>query len=213
MPSASNVAEVEAITQHLDGSVAALLTEYRGLKVSELATLRTTLRGSGTDYRVLKNTLAGLAARNQGHDGLVDLLQGPTAIAFVHGDFVQAAKDLSSFAREHPALVIKGGLVEGRVIDADGVRNLATLQPREVLLARVAGLLAGPLQQAVTLLAAPAGRMARLAAALREHRAETSEDVPGSAQETPAQDSPAQDSTAQEPVDNPSAIESSEASA
>ena len=98
MPNASNVAEVEAIKGRLEGSVAALLTEYRGLKVAELGELRASLRGSSTEYRVLKNTLTSIAVREAGYEDLVSLLQGPTAVAFVHGDPVQAAKDLAEFA-------------------------------------------------------------------------------------------------------------------
>ena len=168
MPSASNVAQVEAIKRYLDGSVAAVLTEYRGLNVKELGELRAALRGSSTEYRVLKNTLTSIAVRDKGYEGLLPLLQGPTAVAFVHGDPVRAAKDLAEFARTHPALVVKGGVLEGRVLDADGIRQLATLESREVLLARVAGLLQAPLQQAASLLAAPLRQVATMTAALRD---------------------------------------------
>jgi large subunit ribosomal protein L10 len=170
VPSASNVAQVEAIKGRFDEAVAALLTEYRGLTVSELAELRTALRGSSTEYKVLKNTLTSLAVKANGHDDLVQFLEGPTAIAFVKGDPVQAAKDLADFARTHPALVVKGGLLEGRVMPADEVRKLATLESREVLLAKVAGLLQAQLQQAVTLLAAPLRQVATMTAALRDKR-------------------------------------------
>ena len=170
MPNASNVAEVEAIKGRLEGSVAALLTEFRGLNVKELGELRASLRGSSTEYRVLKNTLTSLAVREVGYDGLVPLLQGPTAVAFVHGDAVQAAKDLAEFARTHPALVVKGGVLDGKVLDADEVRRLATLESREVLLARVAGLLQAPLQQAASLLAAPLRQVATMTSALRDQQ-------------------------------------------
>ena len=191
MPNASNVAEVEAIKGRLDDSVAALLTEYRGLKVSELGALRAALRGSSTEYKVLKNTLASIAAKDQGHDGLLRYLEGPTAVAFVKGDAVQAAKDLAEFARSHPALVLKGGLVEGRVLDAEEVRQLATLESREVLLARLAGMFQGSLQQAVNLLAAPLRQVATMTAALRDK-------TPG---ETPAEaDAPAADADAEAPA-------------
>jgi large subunit ribosomal protein L10 len=170
VPNASNVAEVEAIKGRLEGSVAALLTEFRGLNVKELGELRASLRGSSTEYRVLKNTLTSLAVREVGYDGLVPLLQGPTAVAFVHGDAVQAAKDLAEFARTHPALVVKGGVLDGKVLDADEVRRLATLESREVLLARVAGLLQAPLQQAASLLAAPLRQVATMTSALRDQQ-------------------------------------------
>ena len=172
MPNASNVAEVEAIKGRLDGSVAALLTEYRGLKVAELGELRASLRGSSTEYRVLKNTLTSIAVREAGYEDLVGLLQGPTAVAFVHGDPVQAAKDLAEFARTHPALIVKGGVMDGKVLGADEVRRLATLESREVLLARLAGLLQASAQQAVSLLAAPLRQVATMTAALRDQKAE-----------------------------------------
>jgi large subunit ribosomal protein L10 len=180
VPSASNVAEVEAIKERLEGSTAALLTEYRGLKVSELGQLRASLRASRTDYKVVKNTLTSIAVRQVGHEELVGLLEGPTAVAFVRGDVVQAAKDLAEFARAHPSLVIKGGVLEGKVLDADGVRRLATLESREVMLARMAGLLQAPLQQAVNLLAAPLRQVATMTAALRDKLEEES-GAPGAA--------------------------------
>jgi large subunit ribosomal protein L10 len=168
VPNASNIAEVEAIKGRLEGSVAALLTEYRGLRVAELGELRASLRGSSTEYRVLKNTLTSIAVREAGYEGLVSLLQGPTAVAFVHGDPVQAAKDLAEFARSHPALIVKGGVMDGKVLGADEVRQLATLESREVLLARLAGLLQASAQQTVNLLAAPLRQVATMTAALRD---------------------------------------------
>jgi len=172
VPNASNVAEVEAIKGRLEGSVAALLTEYRGLKVAELGELRASLRGSSTEYRVLKNTLTSIAVREAGYEDLVGLLQGPTAVAFVHGDPVQAAKDLAEFARTHPSLVLKGGVMDGKVLGAAEVRQLATLESREVLLARLAGLLQASAQQTVNLLAAPLRQVATMTAALRDQKAE-----------------------------------------
>ena len=176
MPSASNVAEVEAIKGRLEGAVAALLTEYRGLNVKDLFELRASLRGSSTEYRVLKNTLTTIAAREAGYQELVPLLQGPTAVAFVHGDPVQAAKDLAEFARTHPALVVKGGVLDGKVLAADEVRRLATLESREVLLARLAGLFQAPLQQTASLLAAPLRQVATMTSALRDLRAEANQE-------------------------------------
>jgi large subunit ribosomal protein L10 len=170
VPNASNVAEVEAIKGRLEGSAAALLTEYRGLKVAELGQLRASLRGSETEYRVVKNTLTSIAVREVGYEDLVPLIEGPTAVAFVRGDVVQAAKDLAEFARSHPALVVKGGVLEGKVLDAQGVRQLAALESREVLLARMAGLLQASLQQTVSLFAAPLRQVATMTAALRDKR-------------------------------------------
>jgi large subunit ribosomal protein L10 len=170
VPNASNVAEVEAIKGRLQEVSAALLTEYRGLKVKELGELRASLRGSGTEYKVLKNTLTAIAAREVGYGELESYLQGPTAVAFVQGDPVQAAKDLADFARSHPALVLKAGVMDGKVLDADAVRQLATMESRDVLLGRMAGMLAGSLQQTVNLLAAPLRQVATMTAALRDQR-------------------------------------------
>jgi large subunit ribosomal protein L10 len=172
VPNPSKVAEVEAIKGYLDGSVAALLTEYRGLKVKDMGELRDSLRGSQTDYRVLKNTLTGIAVTQAGYQELLPLLDGPTAVAFVHGDPVQAAKDLAEFARTHPALVVKGGVLDGRVVDADSVRQLATLESRDVMLARLAGMLQTSLQRTAIMLAAPLRQVATMSAALRDQRQE-----------------------------------------
>ena len=176
MPSATNVAEVEAIKGRLEGSVAALLTEYRGLDVKALFELRASLRGSRTEYRVLKNTLTSIAVKEVGYQDLVPLLQGPTAVAFVHGDPVQAAKDLAEFARTHPSLVLKGGVLDGKVLNADELRRLATLESREVLLARLAGMFQASLQQTVTLLAAPLRQVATMTSALRDQRSDEPEE-------------------------------------
>jgi len=173
VPNASKVAEVEAIKGYLNGSVAALLTEYRGLKVKDMGELRDSLRGSSTDYRVLKNTLTGIAASEAGFQELLPLLDGPTAVAFVHGDPVQAAKDLAEFARTHPALVVKGGVLDGRVVDADSVRQLATLESRDVMLARLAGMFQASLQRTAFMLAAPLRQVATMSTALRDQRQES----------------------------------------
>jgi large subunit ribosomal protein L10 len=175
VPSATNVAEVEAIKGRLEGSVAALLTEYRGLDVKDLFELRASLRGSQTEYRVLKNTLTSIAVKEVGYQDLVPLLQGPTAVAFVHGDPVQAAKDLAEFARTHPSLVLKGGVLDGKVLNADELRRLATLESREVLLARLAGMFQASLQQTATLLAAPLRQVATMTSALRDQRGDQGE--------------------------------------
>jgi large subunit ribosomal protein L10 len=182
VPNASKVAEVEAIKGYLNDAVAALLTEYRGLKVKEISDLRDSLRGSSTDYRVLKNTLTGIAAREAGYGELVTLLEGPTAVAFVHGDPVQAAKDLAEFARTHPALVLKGGVLDGRVVDASSVRQLATLESREIMLTRMAGMLQASLQRTAIMLAAPLRQVATMTSALRD-KLEASGDAAASAGE------------------------------
>lgn len=170
MPNQEKTAAVAEITEALRGSSAALLTDYRGLKVSELTELRRSL-GADTTYAVVKNTLTRIALRDGDVSAdeiarLEPLLVGPTAIAFVSGDAVEAAKALRDFARTHAALVVKGGLLDSRALDADEIRRLADLESREVLLAKLAGALQGSLSQAVRLFAAPLTQAARVIAAL-----------------------------------------------
>jgi large subunit ribosomal protein L10 len=160
---------VAELTDQFRGSSATVLTEYRGLTVTELKALRRSL-GSGAAYTVAKNTLAKRAAAQAGIDGLEALFTGPTALAFVSGDPVEAAKSLRDFGRAHPALVIKGGVFEGRTITADEVRRLADLESREVLLAKLAGAMKANLSKAAALFQAPLAKTARLAAALQEKR-------------------------------------------
>lgn len=165
----AKVAAVAEIAESFRTSAAALLTEYRGLTVSEITELRRAL-GSGTSYAVVKNTLTKIAAADAGVEGIDQLLAGPTAIAFVEGDPVEAAKGLRDFARAHPLLVIKGGLLDGRPLSAAEISRLADLESREVLLAKLAGAMSGSLSQAVGLFAAPLAQVARLAAALQAQK-------------------------------------------
>lgn len=161
---------VAEITNRFRGSSAAVLTEYRGLTVAQLTTLRRSL-GAGSTYAVVKNTLTKRAAHDAGLPGLDDLLTGPTAIAFVAGDPVTAAKGLRDFARANPLLIIKGGVLDGAPMSAGQFTQLADLESREVLLARLAGAMKGNLSKAVGLFQAPLSQVARLAAALADKRA------------------------------------------
>ncbi|HET9731171.1 MAG TPA: 50S ribosomal protein L10 [Acidimicrobiales bacterium] len=153
-PRPEKVAVVEEVRARFDSASGAILTEYRGLKVGELAQLRRSLREAGGDYKIYKNTLVRFAARDLGLEDLVGMLEGPTAIAFVERDAAAVAKALRDFSRTNPALVIKGGLLGSSVIGPEGTTALADLPSREVLLARLAGGLAAPLQQLAGLLAA-----------------------------------------------------------
>ena len=153
-PRPDKVAVVQEVRERLGSADAAILTEYRGLKVSELATLRRALREAGGEYRIYKNTLARLAVRDLGLADLEALLEGPTAIAFIRGDPVGVAKTLRDFGRTNPNLVVKGGLLGPRVLTERDAAALADIPPREVLLARVAGALAAPLTQMAGLLQA-----------------------------------------------------------
>jgi large subunit ribosomal protein L10 len=160
-------AAVEELRSKFSSSTGVVLTEYRGLTVKALKDLRRSL-GENATYAVSKNTLTTIAAREAGVDGIDDHLVGPTAITFVDGDPVVAAKGLRDFARTNPLLVIKAGVLDGKVLDADEVRKLADLESREVLLAKVAGGMQGVLQQAISLVSAPLSQAARLMAALQE---------------------------------------------
>jgi len=162
-------AAVAEITAEFRDSTAAVLTEYRGLTVAQLTELRRSL-GEGAKYAVVKNTLTKIAAERAGVTGIDDLLVGPTGVAFVTGDPVEAAKALREFARANQALVVKGGFVEGKPMSADDIRKLADLESREVLLAKLAGAMNGSLAKAVGLFAAPLSQAARLAEALRAKR-------------------------------------------
>ena len=166
---ADKATSVAELTEQFRSSGATVLTEYRGLTVSQLTQLRRSL-GRNTTYAVAKNTLAKRAAVDAGIDGLDALFTGPTALAFVSGDPVEAAKGLRAFAKAHPVLVIKGGVFEGRAISADEVSKIADLESREVLLAKLAGAMKGNLTKAAGLFQAPLSQVARLAAALQEKR-------------------------------------------
>lgn len=166
MARADKQAAVAEIVESFNDSAGAVLTEYRGLTVKELQDLRRSL-GENADYAVVKNTLAKLAATEVGISGFEELLTGPTAIAFIKGDVVEAAKGLRDFAKTNPALVIKGGILDGKQLDAKEITKLASLESREVLLAKLAGAMLASLSQAVYLLNAPLAQAARLAGALQ----------------------------------------------
>ncbi|MDG4763652.1 50S ribosomal protein L10 [Solwaraspora sp. WMMD406] len=166
---ADKATAVAELTERFRESGATVLTEYRGLTVAQLTQLRRSLGQSAT-YSVAKNTLAKRAASDAGIDGLDELFTGPTALTFVSGDVVEAAKGLRDFAKANPMLVIKGGVFEGRAITATEVTKLADLESREVLLAKLAGAMKANLSKAAAVLQAPLSKTARLAAALQEKR-------------------------------------------
>lgn len=164
------VATVDEIANRFRGATASVVTEYRGLTMAQLTTLRRAL-GPDATYRVAKNTLVKRAAEDAGVEGLDALLTGPTAIAFVSGEPVGAAKALRDFARTNQALVIKGGFMDGRALTVAEVNQIADLESREVLLAMLAGAMKANLSKAAALFAAPASQVARLAQALADQRA------------------------------------------
>jgi large subunit ribosomal protein L10 len=159
---------VADVQQRLQGSSAVVLTEYRGMTVHELADLRRSLREAGADYKVYKNTLATIAARNAGLAELEPSLQGPTAFAFTEGDPVVVAKRLADFAKRVPTLILKGGVLEGRVLSSGEIGALSTLDSREVMLAKAAGMLLSPIQKLANLFAAPLNQLGSLLAQLRD---------------------------------------------
>jgi large subunit ribosomal protein L10 len=166
MARAEKQAAVAEIVESFNDAAGAVLTEYRGLTVKQLQELRRSL-GANANYAVVKNTLAKLAAKDAGIDGFDEFLAGPTAIAFIRGDVVEAAKGLRDFAKAHPTLVIKGGILDGKPLGAAEVAKLADLESREVLLGKLAGAMLASLSQAVYLLNAPIAHAARLAGALQ----------------------------------------------
>src|SRR5947208_8890091 len=171
MPNAEKVSAVAEISEHFASSSAAVITEYRGLTVKQITDLRRAL-GRDTTYAVVKNTLTKRAAAEAGVAIDDTLLQGPTAIAFVKGDPVDAAKGLRDFARSNPLLVIKGGVLEGKILSATEVNKIADLESREVLLAKLAGAIKALPTRAAGLFQAPLAQMARLAKALEEKKPE-----------------------------------------
>jgi large subunit ribosomal protein L10 len=191
MPTQAKAAVIGEITERFQNSSAAVLTEYRGLTVAQLTQLRRSL-GEGSSYAVVKNTLTKRAADEVGFGDLAPLLSGPTAIAFIEGDPVEAAKAIRDFARANPLLVVKGGVVDGRTVDASEVTRLADVEPRDVLLAKLAGAMKGNLTKAAGLFQAPLSQVARLAAALQEKK--PAEAAPAAA-EAPAADDAAADTT------------------
>lgn len=201
------VAAVTEIRERLEEADAAVLTEYRGLTVTEIAELRAALRPAGTDLKIFKNTLARRAATEAGAEDLVPMLEGPTAIAFVKGDAVLAAKALKAFAKTTEAFVVKGGLLGTRLITAAEVDALAEVAPREELLARIAGAFQAPLVKAAGLFQALPRNMAYGVKALIDQRIEAGETPPPAeapaeepAAEAPqTEEAPAAESTPAEP--------------
>ena len=206
-PRPEKVAVVDEVRERFTTSNAALLTEYRGLDVSALGELRRALREAGGDYKVYKNTLVRFAAREAGLE-IDEMLTGPTAIAFVGerpdgepGDAVMVAKALRDFGRTYPALVVKGGVMDNNLLSADDARALADVEPREVLLAKLAGGLAAPMQQFAGLLQALPRNFAYGLSALIDKGG--AGDVPADAPvaDAPVDEAPPADDTNDAPAD------------
>jgi len=191
-PRPDKVAEVEALEERLRTSSIVILTDYRGLTVGEIGTLRGKLRGASLDYRVAKNTLLSRAAERVGVVGLEPHLTGPTAVVFGNDDPGVPARVLQDFIRQFRKLEIKGGVVEGQALDAAGVQALATLPTKLELLARVVGAVQGPLYSLVTVLnAAPRGLVTALDAIRKKREAEEPAAETKAAASAPAETEPA----------------------
>jgi len=221
-PRPEKVAVVDDVRARLESTSAALLTEYRGLDVAAVSALRRALRAVGGEYKVYKNTLVRFAARDLGLE-LEDLLTGPTAIAFITerpdgtaGDAVDVAKALRDFARTNPNLVVKGGVLGTRPLTADEARALADVEPRDVLLARLAGAMAAPMVQLAGLMEALPRNLAYglkalidqgggAPAAAEAPAADTTSDAPPAAEEAPAEEAPAAEAPTDAPDEAPAA--------
>jgi len=214
------VAAVTEIVDQFNDSAGAVLTEYRGLTVKQLQDLRRAL-GENANYAVVKNTLTKIAAEQAGVEGFDDLLNGPTAIAFISGDVVEAAKGLRDFAKANPALIIKGGYIDGAAMGAAEIAKLADLESREVLLGKLAGAMLASLSNAVYLLNAPLQQVARIAGALEAKATEDPSILQGGAgtpaapaEDTATDEAPAADADAAADApasEEPEATESTEA--
>jgi len=169
---------VEEVKTRVSAATASIVSEYRGLSTAELAELRTSLAAAGGDYRIFKNTLVRIAIDGGDYQPLSEYLNGPSALTFVQGDISAVAKALRDFSRNNPLLVIKGGLADGSLLSPGDLAALADLPPREVLLARLAGALAAPMQQMAGLLQALPRNMAYGLSALIEQRQAGGETLP-----------------------------------
>ena len=183
MPNAEKIAKVAALKERIQGAEALLLTEYRGLSVHDATELRRALSEQAR-FAIVKNTLMVRAAADAGVAELEALLEGPTAVAFVQGDVVATAKKVVDAARKFPALVIKGGYMDGKVLSAAEAQSLATLESREAMLSRVAGMLKAEMTRAASMFEAIQGRFLGVLEAYKEK-------LPGEATETAAEAEPA----------------------
>ena len=195
----TKVTTVADLADHFRTSSATVLTEYRGLTVAQLKELRRTL-GDTVTYAVVKNTLTKIAAKDAGVTGIDDLLRGPSAIAFIRGDAVDAAKGIRNFAKANPALIIKGGVMDGVILSAQEVVRLADLESREVLLAKMAYAMKAKQSQAAALFAAPLAKTARALGALQTKLAAGAPVVESQVVEAPAAEAPAAQDVTEEIV-------------
>jgi large subunit ribosomal protein L10 len=198
MPNAQKIERVAELKQRIEGSTALLLTEYRGLTVSEITELRRSLREGGASFQVIKNTLMRRALEGTDAADLEALFEGPSAVAFVHEDPVMAAKSVTAAAKKFPTLILKGGFVEGRVLSADQAKALAELESREVMLSKLAGMMKAEMSRAAGMFQATQARFLSLLEAFKAKLpAEATEPAEATTPEAPAAESaePAPDET------------------
>jgi len=202
MAKSDKAAAIAELSEKFRSSGAAVLTEYRGLSVKQITDLRNSLRGNAT-YAVVKNTLTQLAAKDAGVTAFDGQLVGPSAIAFVDGDPVEAAKGLRDFAKANPHLVIKGGVLDGKPLSTEEITKLADLESREVLLAKLAGAMNASLSKAVYLFAAPLSQTARVVDALRAKVEAEGPAAAAPAAEAEAAEAPAAEAAEETPAEAP----------
>ncbi len=169
MANPKNQAELAELKDKFAEADSVFLTEYRGLTVAQISELRKSL-GFDVQYHVAKNTLIKIAAQDKGIEGLDEHLTGPTAVAFIKGEAVDAAKVMKKFASDNEAFIVKGGYMDGNALSADQVKAIAELDNRETTLAKLAGAMKGSLAKAAGLFNAPASQVARLAVALQDKK-------------------------------------------
>jgi large subunit ribosomal protein L10 len=195
MPSTQKIERVAELKEQIEGSNALLLTEYRGLTVSEITELRSSLREGGARFAVIKNTLMRRALEGTEAAGLESLFDGPSAVAFVQEDPVAAAKSVTTAAKKFPTLILKGAFVEGRVLSADQAKALADLDSREVMLSKLAGLMKSELTRAVGTFQAAQARFLSLLEAFKAKLPEEPEP------EAPTEEPPAAEQPSEEPAE------------
>ena len=203
MPRPEKVQAVAEIKESLEGSEAVFLTEYRGLSVKAVQELRASLRASGAEYKVVKMTLARLAAGDAGITGLDEHLLGPTALAFAKSDPVATAKALKDFSKSHEVFVLKAGVLSGNILGPEEVSRLAEIEPREILLAKIAGAAKAPLVQAAGLFASFNRNAASMFQQLLEKKEESGELAPAGGESTATL-------PADEPVETETAVSAEE---
>ncbi len=202
MPNTHKVERVAVLKERIEGSAALLLTDYRGLTVSEISELRRSLRAADASFAVIKNTLMARAAADAGIEELQPLLIGPSAVAFVTGDPVAAAKQIKAASKQYPALVLKGGYVDGAVLDGAAAMRLADLESREVMLSKIAGLMKGEMSRAAAAFVGAQSKFLSLLEAFKEK-------IPGEAPAEPtASEAPLADNV--EAAEEPAQDESTE---